>query len=465
MTLLAKNSFGGEQLVFYDSQGRISEDAESLRPVNSKIDGEAIYDFLLYGTILPPHSIFEGVNSLFPGQELHQEQTGLRLENPEYQDLGKVEEKSQSLDDFVTELDELFQNFFSRLLNKNPISIMLSGGIDSGILASYLPKNAVCVTWAGWGSGSSDYQYAKKTFAALGLKEHLVTSPSDQDDEDIFFEALRQVSHPFVFGAGVPYLVMAKRLREYLGVEKFHLVMGENADTISGAFRPTVLSYYFSKLNRFLRPLPFKDVLCRFRRKLFLVTTTNPIELIAFFHSNGIYPGPWISAPKSYFAKKKRLVEEQIGHRITNFQDQILMEELMTEARRDQFAQNYLPNLFGAEMHLPYFDKGIVKLFLQIPQRIRRQQNFGKIVLRRLAEIRGLPKEVIEKGKKGLSYGRTDYFKQGKHLKVWDEMEKNSTLNQYLNVKLLRTEHENNPAAFNVVRSLHYYLKIVLKLS
>lgn len=467
MTGAVQNSPGGERLIFYNDQGKVAADPYSLARPRAELNRAAIFDFLLYGTILPPNSIFSEVKSLFPGQKVEQRNGVLHLDNPVYKKYAEIEERnSMSLEEFANQLDQIFQKVITQSIQNNErIALMLSGGIDSAIIASYLPKTAVAITWAGWGEGSTDLRYAQMTAKSLGLADHLVCYPDDIQDRKLYRQALSELGYPFVFTAGAPYLRMAKKLDEHFHHQNYLAFQGQNADTITGAFRPTVLSYYFAKWHVFLRFVPFKRLLTRYRRKFFLTTSENPIELIAFFHSNGIYPGPWICIPKSYFDKKLQQIEEQLGHPMRNFQDQILMEELMTEARRNQYVQNYLPQMYGAGMKLPYYEREVIELFLRVPQKIRRQDNFGKVVLRRLAELRGIPQEVIEKGKKGLSYGQTDFFKKRLHLAVWDEIEQNEILNACINVKLLRSIKQNNPATFDVLSSLHYYLNTLSNLS
>lgn len=464
MKLIAKNTFAGERIIYYDSSGRTAFSPDELAPVDRNIDPLAIYDYLLFDTILPPHSIWQGVSSLFPGEALWRGDDGkLILNNEEYKSLTGLPTLNESPIVLAARLDELFAEYFEKTVAKDkPVALMLSGGIDSAIIASYLPKHAVCATWAGWGGGSTDLTFARLNFSRFGLKSHLPVYIDYDADEKIYDAALSRLRHPFSIIGGVPYLRMAEKLQEHFQGQPYQLFMGENADTIAGAYETGVYAYYLSKINPLLSWLPMPRQLLERYRKLFLVSTSNQVELFAYFSSFGLYPGSWINPPRGYFETKFQEIKNQLG-RVRDFRDHILMLELSVGSRRNQFRQSYLPALYGAEMGLPYYDKNIVKFFLQIPQRLRRQDNFGKVVLRELARRRGVPEEVIEKGKKGLSYGHTDFFKQNRHVPIWDEMQKNPVLNRFVNIASLRERQERNFPLLDLLRSLHKYLKLIAR--
>ena len=458
-----QNTFAGEQLLYYNPVSRKTAGRlEELVVGTPTFNADAMYDYLLYGTVLPPNSMAQGIQTLFPGEEITLDIPQPVRRNVVYQKLGQLPTLSLTVAQFVDRLDEIFSRYFSaQLAGQSRVGVMLSGGIDSAIIASYLPKQSVAVTWGGWGSGTSDVRYAEQSFSAFKLAKHLQCLVDYPKDELLYHEALAQVRHPFPLSFGIPYARMAQTLQEHFAGQPFLVFAGQNADTITGAFRPTVYSYYFSKCNRYnpLRPIFAK--LSVQQRKLHLLSTSNPVALIAFFHSCGIFPGPWLNVPKKYFVGKLSDLRSQIGHSPKRFSDYILMEELMTEARRNQFVQNALPPLYGAQVRLPYYHPEVVELFLQVPQRIRRQQNFGKVILSELARKRGVPGSVIAKGKKGMSYGYTEYIKQGLHVQTWDEMQRHELLNRYIDVAALRARHQNSFATFDLLRGLHAYLRLV----
>lgn len=452
-----QNSFAGEKILVYDQAQKIVQEHGVLKGT-AALNKEAVFDFLLYGSVVPPHYLYQGTKQLFPGQQFRPDGGS---ENPIFTELAEVKTKKARMNSFVDELDNALQKYFDIALagNDGRVALMLSGGIDSGIIASYLPKDAVCVTWAGWGESSTDLRYARKTYEAFGFREHLVCQVDHIKDMRLCEQAVEQLRFPFAFSAGAPYLRMAEELKSYFKGEKYTMFMGQNADTISGSFLPTVFTYHFIRAARFTSWLPIWEGLSAQKRKLFLLSTTNPVKLIAFFHSNGLYPGPWLRVPENYFQQLLSEVAAQIGRKPKNFTDLILMDELMTEARRNQFMQQYLPGLHGAHTEVPYYDEQLVKIFLSMPQSLRRHDHYGKTVLRELARKRGVPEEVIEKGKKGLSYGYNDIIANKLHLPVWEDMQKDETLNHYVDVAAVRSVKQDDFHAWDRLRSLYRFLQ------
>jgi asparagine synthetase B (glutamine-hydrolysing) len=362
---------------------------------------------------------------------------------------------------FVDQLDRLLEDFFDRHTRAAPnVALLLSGGIDSALLASYLPARTVAMTWGGWGEDTTDVLFAKKTFGRYKLEKHLTCVVDYAADEKLYHEIVPKMPQPFPLGFGAPYLRMSQALASHFQGQPFLLINGQNADTISGAFHPTSLAFKFARLNRFnpCRQL-IPNASLDYKRKFFLLTSTNPIELLSFAHSNGIYPGPWLRLPKKYFESKLSQVEMQIGKKLTTFTDMILTDQLMTEARRNQYIQSSLPVFFGGATTLPYYDQNIVRLFAQVPDAIRRQQNNGKVIIQELARKRGVPIEVIEKGKKGLSYGWGGYIREKKHIPTWDAMVGSERMNEILNVAELRSARQDNFATFDLLRGLHFFLE------
>lgn len=453
-----KNDISGKSTIYYNDK-IISKNISDFDLINEKINDKAIYDFLLYGSILPPNSIYKNIKTLFPGEDFNE---GL-VNNLEYKKLAQTKIINKKLDYFVDELDRMLQKYFNKKIkNSKNLAIFLSGGVDSGLLASYLPKETICVSWGGWGKKSTDLKFAEKTFQKFNFKKQIKVLFNYEEDKKLYKKIIQKTNIPFPLSA-IAYARMSKELSSEFNSEDVLCFSGQNADTITNAFDPTRITFFLSKINNFSPRFLFKK-LKNYKRKMLLLSTNNPLKLIAFFHSNGIFPGKWINVDKKYFKEKKHQVENQLGKKIKKINDFILMDQLMTEARRNQINQNFIPSLYSIQTALPFYEKEIIELFLSVPYKIRKKEKFGKIILKKLAEKRGVPIEIINKPKKGLSYGYKDYINSKKHLKIWEEMEQNNFLNNFVNIKLIRKKHQNNFATFDILRSLHYFIKYNLKL-
>ena len=453
ITMPATNSdFGGSRLLFRKGE----KSSHSLNDFNVRgrhLDKVCYIDFLLYGTLLAPHSPVEGIEVLYPGYSMG----GAN----QYQGFS-VQVEKRGIDYFVDELDSFFSDYFSRAYAESqPDALLLSGGIDSAILLSYM-RNPKCVTWGGWGPESTDIKFSRVNAKTFGVSRHEFVYVDYDRDEEIYKQSVRDLRIPLLFANAVPFIRMSEAGR-HMGIRRWY--MGQNADTISCAYASIEA---VRRLTPFIRYIPAKSWLRAMAfsdarlRKLFLLSTGNIPELFAYFKSDGIYPNNSLRVPDGYFDDKNRILDTHTRPQ-TLTQRIVLAEEFMTEARRNQIIQNEVPRCFGIETRAPYHERSVIKTMLSVPDSITRMDSYGKIVLKRLAERRGVPAEVIQKGKKGLSYGHADFIKSGRHIPMWKKMVKDDFLNEFIDVRVLRETQRDNFSLFDRIRSLFWYGELVVR--
>lgn len=443
-----KNNFEGNRLLFFDE--RIS--SRSLGDffgAHRALDRESIFDFLLFGTILPPSAPLAGVRHLFPGETI--DGSGA---SSEYRALN-LEFKRQGIRGFAEDFDTLLQSYFEHNSVSEP-ALLLSGGIDSAILASYLGKDTACITWGGWGEDTADVVYAKETAKEFGIRNHHFVYVDYERDAEIYRRVVRELEIPLLFHDAVPHMRMAERARE-LGIANWF--MGQNADTVLVSYPAPALVRRLVMANRLL---PFNPFFFLGDRRKYLFSTASIVRLFAYFKSQGIFPGSWIAVPEEYFRNKEESIEPYISARDL-MQRIILTEELLTESRRNQISQNEIPALFGVDVRCPYYSKEFVNLALRVPMGLRKRDGYDKAVFKELARRRGVPAAVIEKKKKGLSYGYKEFMRSRMHIPVWDKMERDDFINSFVRIKDIREKRESDFFTFDCLRSVYEWGELVVK--
>lgn len=441
-----KNDFSGSRLVFYDDDKSSNSLAEFIN-THRDIDLFSLYDFLLFGSILPPHSPLSGVGQLYPGESIENGISTLAYQELDYT------VKNKSIPEFVDALDRLLSGYFSE--HHSESNLLLSGGIDSAILLSYMPKGASCITWGGRGEETSDVLYSKITAEHFKVGEHRFVYADYEKDFELYKDAVQKLKVPILFNSAVPFLRMAEVGRG-MGMTKW--LMGQNADTLFMSYPAPVFTKNFSKLNALL---PFNPLHFAKTRKSYLLSTPSIVRLLAYFKSLSVYPGGWISVPDAYFKEKESLVA---SFPVKNIDQKIIvLEELLTESRRNQVCQNEVPALFGITTDCPYYEQKFIELALSIPPKLRGSGGYKKLILKELAKKRGVPDAIINKQKSGLSYGLDSFILGKKHLPIWDEMEGDELLNQVINVKKFRSCEQDNYLAFIMLSSLHYWFELIAK--
>jgi asparagine synthetase B (glutamine-hydrolysing) len=446
--MILKSDFSGSGTRFFDDTVESSM-ISNFFSTHKKINPSAIYDFLLYGAVLPPHSPLQEVSSLYPGEKRGGNQANIELSTLD------LSIKRKGIDYFVEALDGLLRGYFDASSQKDK-TLLLSGGIDSAILLSYLGKDTHCITWGGWGEKTTDVIFSKKTAEKFGVNKHDFVYASYEEDMNIYKELIKKIGLPILFSNAIPYIRMA-RLAQKHHIQEWY--MGQNADTIFLSYPPIV---YVRKLIFFNSFLPINPLLFSHHRKKYLFSTKSPVRLMAYFKSGGIYPGSWIHVPKNYFEEKEEVVREVIPKGKTT-QKIIFTEQLFTEARRNQLYQSQIPALFGIKTHCPYYQKEIVQLALHMPERLLMKDNYDKLILKKLAQKRGVPNIIIEKGKKGLSYNSRSILEQRLHVPVWNAMERDDFLNHFIDVSSIRSKMQENYFAFDILRSLYMWGQLVVK--
>jgi len=440
-----ENDFSGSRLIFHDDE-QVRNSLADFIGTHTNINRASMLDFLLYGSILPPHSPLEGVAQLYPSETIEQGVSRLGWNEMNY------EVEHRTLPQFVDAFDQCLEDYFRTHQSE---TVLLSGGIDSATLLSYLPRGARCITWGGRGESTSDVIYSRITAKTFGVADHRFVFADFEQDMALYKEAVKTLKIPILFNSAVPFLRMAEVGKE-LGLTNW--LVGQNADTLFMSYPAPVMAKHLMRLNSILpiNPLSFLP-----SRKSFLFSTPSIVRLMAYFKSLGVYPGSWISVPDAYF-KEKEAIFAGVPAR-TLEQRIIALEEILTESRRNQICQNEIPALSSIKALCPYYERPFVQLALSIPPALRSTRRYSKVILKELAKKRGVSEEVIYKQKSGLSYGLNDFMDKKLHLPIWDQMEQDEDLNRLIRVREVRSQHEGNYLTFIMLMSLHYWFELVAR--
>jgi len=446
MTPSFENDFSGSKLAFYNNS-KVSRKLSDFMSPGRNINHTSIWDFLLFGSMLPPHSPLQDVSLLYPGERIGNESHGLLYQEIPYAI------KRLAPEQFVDEFDSCLKDYFAA--HPGVPAVLLSGGIDSAIIASYMPKGSAFITWGGRGEATDDVQYARISAEHFESGSHTMVFADYERDLALYKEAVIALGFPMLFNSAVPFLRMAEAARE-IGVTNWF--MGQNADTLFMSYPAPVLAKRLHYLNTVL---PLNPLALAPDRRRYLFSTPSIVRIFAYFKSLGVFPGDWIQIPEAYFEEKEVLMDSMPARTLD--QRIIMLEEILTESRRNQICQNEIPALFGIDTLCPYYDQRFVELALSMPSALRSKNRYGKQIFKDLARRRGVPAEIIDKRKTGLSYGFEDLVESGAHIPVWNSMEKDDDLNTFVRVRKIREERQDDPLTFIMLSSLHYWLELVAR--
>ncbi|HSC92817.1 MAG TPA: asparagine synthase (glutamine-hydrolyzing), partial [Gaiellaceae bacterium] len=136
--LLARDRFGIKPLYWCTARGELSFASELRAFPRDEVDLDALEAFLAFNAIPHPLSIFRGVRKLEPGHLLVWEDGRARIERfarPTPVPIGAL--RREPVETLAAELrDRLADSVRAHLVSDVPVGVLLSGGIDSGLLAA-----------------------------------------------------------------------------------------------------------------------------------------------------------------------------------------------------------------------------------------------------------------------------------------------------------------------------------------
>jgi len=246
--------------------------------VEAEFNRATLSEYLAFGYIAGPETMFAGIRKLMPGYTLELSEGGEpRIE--EYWDLtAEVDQISRGKDYYIQRYRELLEGAVrSHLMSDVPLGMFLSGGLDSSAVAALATKirgERIKTFAVGYGEEQfSELRYAREVAAHIKSDHHEVRLSREE-----FFQSLpRLIWHedePIVWPSSVSLYFVARLAREHVTV----VLTGEGSDeTLAGYTRYawTLLNARMDRAYRAVTPSALRNLV----RK-----TTHAIPLGATLH-------------------------------------------------------------------------------------------------------------------------------------------------------------------------------------
>lgn len=372
-----------DQLVYASSARALA----CLPGAPATLSAEGMVEFLYRQSVAAPRSVYEGINAVEAGTI---EQVELPLDSCRPQDKSYWHPKPHPVHRTESELDTRLAKTFQDAVRRHartdrPAAIALSGGIDSGLLASMvstsdLPAKAAFLDVGEYPGLPSERAAAERVAQRFGLS--LQARPLPLSRGEAIRAWIGAAERPPADGFNT-YLLCAS-----LPPETVVLFSGLGADELFGGY-PELLEW---------------------------VPAPSLVETVArFFRATQLLP-PQALQP---LARCLDVDLDALIHRLYSDAGGTLASAGVTdgvEAVRLLLLRYYLtPCLLddadvysmahGVELRVPFLDQALVELALSIPARMLFAGGLrgGKRLLRRLAVSQGLPDEVTEAPKQGFA--------------------------------------------------------------
>ena len=404
------------------------------------INKEALIEYLKFGYIPQPLSIFENTYKLEAGYYLE-----LSLKNKE---LKKV--KYWNIHDFNEELDISFEEakkeleqkmikaFKYRLVSDVPLGVFLSGGYDSSIVTAILQKHSnqkIKTFTIGFKEQKyNEATYAKKVAEILGT-EHYEHYLSQKDALKILPKLPFIYDEPFGDSSAIPTIMVSEFAKKYVTVALSadggdELFSGypnyKNSFDLYKKFRIFAKINKLSFLEKIINPYKFSKYLKIYNLEGKFYKFCEMIK-----HSDNF--------SKFYDTNNKYFYDYEIS--------QLLNQDILSIKKFDAF--NYKQMLFysfntyltddiltkvdratmsvSLEGREPMLDVNLIEFVAKLPIQYKQKDNVTKYILKEITH-KYLPKEIMLRPKMGFSIPVFEWFKD--ELKEYFET--------YLNKKSLK---------------------------
>lgn len=415
--------------------------------LNPKIKKEGLAEYIVHGAVLTD-TIYEGILDAEPGHLYSWSflERNILYERIEYKSNINEGDLDKVLDDVVESMEA----------NEVPSALLLSGGIDSSLLAHYLSKlpnrpKAITVDF-GRQTINNEVYLAKIVAKKLGL-EHQVIHVDSNKVKLSLEGVLQNHGQPFADAADIVLDSIYKSIKNEFKV----VFQGDGGDEMFGGYN----RHRFIKFSKILKILP-QNLFVRNRKIYRILSALNKSK---FFETH------------SDLMREDSLIYEDLKHLFNPKVDwysakykhyKRVHDKLKMESDLDAlFAADkkiWLPKVFlkkvdipsmknSLEVRVPYLHDIIQNWSDKLSKKTMLNFRHAKLTLRRLAE-RNLPREIYTAKKMGFGVPYKQWliedFKE-EYLDILDEL----SSYDILDIKLVRDNFINNTNDY-----LHFHWKL-----
>ncbi|MBQ6786567.1 MAG: asparagine synthase (glutamine-hydrolyzing) [Lachnospiraceae bacterium] len=422
--------FVNGSFVFASDLGSIA----ALDGFHNEIDTKVLQIYFIHGYIPAPYSIYQDIFKLDAGCMLEIE---VPYNEPKVMEYWSVREAAKYGEDHpfkgtreeaADELERLLkESIKEQMVADVPVGAFLSAGIDSStIVALMQAQSNQKVRSFTIGMDDPSYNeavYAKEIAKHLGT-EHTELYITAEDAKAVIPKLAAMFAEPFADSSQIPTYLVSKMTREHVtvslsgdgGDELFSgYVCYDSIDRIWGKMKgypygirklcsELILGLPFGKNNQILQT---KAYLLGAKSAEHLYELSNaqeplskdvPLEREVHPYKQNIYPYGYLKNTRNSIM----LMDMQMYH----------PDDILVKVDRTAMA-------VSLETRVPMLDKDVVEFAWTVPMEYKKQGDIGKVVLRDVL-YRYVPKEMMERPKKGFAIPITEWLKEPE-LRAWAE--------------------------------------------
>ena len=429
---LFRDRFGKKPLFYYKDEKRFifASEIKAILPfIKKEPNFKTLSCYLSFGVSISPDTFYKNIKKLPPGYFLSFKNGKIKIKKY-YDFLQKStifdeEEATKKIEESLKEAVE------RRFMGDEEVGSLLSGGVDSSLIASIAIKKNNLKTFS---IGYKDYpKYSELPFAKK-VAEHIKSIHYEiYMDKNDFFENLQKSLYALDEPLGDPSFVALMFLFE--NIKKYGLrviLSGEGSDELFMGYRQYLEFLDIQKA----RELKYKNWLRNYFKSNFSLNKEwewykRVFEDSPLFRTSGEV---FTDLQKNIFLKQ-------------NVKDNESLECIKEYLNKDlsplkwysyidikiHLGELFLTKLDRASMinsieaRAPFLDQDLVELSFKIDSNLKIKNSQTKYLLKKVA-LKYLPKEIVYRKKKGFSYPFMEWLIESKEIEKIKEINKKSQI-------------------------------------
>lgn len=417
--ILARDRVGMKPLFYHQSKEGLvwaSEIKALLKHeyVKPQINWNGVYTNFLFQTTLAPQTCFQHIFSLEPASFVTIDLKSQKISKEIFWQMPSPAKKDISEEEAVQKIDELLSESLSEQLYADvPVAVMMSGGIDSTLIASKSkPFNADIHTY------TVSYPFSEEEVknASLAAKHfgvsHEIKEVSDEEALEQLKENIQHFEEPY---SSFEVLINAA---EYAHDRGFKVVLsGNGADELFAGYSHTLKLKRWLLMRSFNFISPFIITKDQFSQRVKNYFSQD--DMFDFFRQSQISMMPLeaktLINPDIYNNIETNLSEYHLFD-TKNYSGYFEYDMKYSLSSHHVFRDDLSAMKYSVEFRYPYLSNDLIDYVSALPQNMRFNGIQNKPLLRKAA-AKHLPQEVLNMPKKGFSFPVNYFIKKDKKIR------------------------------------------------